>query len=102
MLYALAGSASKVLDISVAQVIEAVGYWFIPFVLATEYGRMLSMAGKSFSECLKNLNAMHGHLRIAHFNSTMMPNIRATMEVRHRLSMPFPPPLSLFFPATLL
>ena len=82
MLYALAASAAKTLDISVPQVVEAAGYWFIPYVLTTEYGRMLSMAGKTFSECLKNLNAMHGHLRIAHFHSMNMPNIRATMEVR--------------------
>jgi hypothetical protein len=82
VLYAIAGAASKTLDLPLAQVVEAVGYWFIPYVLSTEYGRMLSMAGKSFSECLSNLNAMHGHLRIAHFGGMHMPNIRTVMEVR--------------------
>lgn len=46
------------------------------------------MAGKTFAEALRNLNAMHGHLRIAHFHSMFMPNIRATMEVRIFPSFP--------------
>lgn len=70
------------------QVVEAVGYWFIPYVLTTEYGRVLTMVGKSFGECLKNVNAMHGHIRIAHFSQMNMPIIRTVFEVRHAHHFP--------------
>ena len=61
--------------------LEAAGYWFIPYLAGSEYGRILSMAGKTFGEALRNVNAMHGHLRIAHFAQMNMPNIRAVFEV---------------------
>lgn len=83
VIYNLANAAAKTLDITVAQVVEAVGYWFIPYVLTTEYGRVLTMVGKSFGECLKNVNAMHGHIRIAHFSQMNMPIIRTVFEVRN-------------------
>ncbi|KAL6076242.1 Heme NO-binding protein [Balamuthia mandrillaris] len=102
-LYQLATAASEaststtrynsrfLLDISVPELLEALGYYLIEYILKTDYSKLLNLAGKTLPEVLNNINRMHGHLKASPLHQMSPPTFRCTQEKPNRLRLHYIP-----------
>ncbi|KAL6076243.1 Heme NO binding associated [Balamuthia mandrillaris] len=90
-LYKIAGAASKLLDIPLAELVESAGYYFVEYILKTEHGKILTHVGRTLPEILKNINSMHGHLKISRLHQMQPPTFRCTNEKPNSLRLHYMP-----------
>lgn len=77
----LAHSAAKHLGITVAELIEAVGFYFVQFAFEQGYSKLLRALGHNIVEFLINLNSLHLHLNVGW--PSMRPPMFAVEQVGH-------------------
>lgn len=90
-LYEIAAAGSTILKLPVPELIEKVGYHFYTFIKGTPYAKMLDIAGSSFVDLLKNLNALHGHMVKSHFKEMKSPQFRAVVEMEGKVAFFYTP-----------
>lgn len=62
-------AASEYLDVSTEKLLHDLGDYWITFTAEEGYGDLMTMFGKDFRGCLKNLNRMHAQI------AAMMPEL---------------------------
>ena len=62
--YDLVSAASKELNLSSAEVLRAFGQYWIKYTAKEGYGELIARSGRSFVECLENLNDLHGRVAL--------------------------------------
>lgn len=60
--YSLVGSASSVLGLSSDDILKSFGRYWVLYTANEGYGPMMDLFGKSFKECLMNLNNLHARM----------------------------------------
>lgn len=60
--YNIVGAASEILKVDSGDILENFGRYWIEFTMEDGYAHLLDLAGKTFSDFLRNLNNMHAHI----------------------------------------
>lgn len=66
-------AASKVLDLTVADVLHAFGEYFVQYVQDNGYSNVLECLGSNLRDWLSNLNALHDHLQASYPKGFVAP-----------------------------
>jgi len=73
--YDIVIAAAGILGVTVNQALEAYGEYFVKYVAAQGYTKLLNCLGSSFGEFLRNLNNLHLHLSMS-FEAMEAPAFR--------------------------
>jgi len=84
--YKLASSASEVLGISLNDVLEGFGEYWVIYTAQEGYGDMLKMCGDSFIEFLMGLDALHARIQLS-FPKLKPPSLKCSDITEHTLHL---------------
>lgn len=84
--YQLAAAVSKELQISLEEVLEAFGIYWVRFTAEEGYGQMLELCGTSLKEFLMNLDALHARIGLT-FPELRPPSFTCTNITENSLQL---------------
>ena len=84
--YDLVAAASKELDLSTDEILEAFGEYWILYTAEEGYGALMDLSGKTFEEFLRNLNTMHTRVALS-YPELLPPSFRCESAENGRLEL---------------
>ena len=84
--YKLVGAASEVLGLSMEELLETFGEYWVSYTGRVGYGEMLKMAGDSLPAFLENLDNLHAHVGLV-FPHLKPPTFRCEDIREHSLRL---------------
>eukprot|EP01094_Clydonella_sp_ATCC50884_P028530 TRINITY_DN858_c0_g1_i2.p1 TRINITY_DN858_c0_g1~~TRINITY_DN858_c0_g1_i2.p1 ORF type:complete len:755 (-),score=264.23 TRINITY_DN858_c0_g1_i2:194-2458(-) len=88
---ALGQNAAALLGVSLAEVLEVAGVWFIVWVKKSDYANILEMGGSSLSDVLQRVNMLHANMKTSFFPDMEPPQFFTTNVTKHSLRLHYAP-----------